>query len=96
MKEESLLLLSDLQKLINQVVFIDYTIIILGGAKRYFGFAGLPFNLGLSTFLYYREVQSVAMYYGYDIKNDTAELVIANEYLVGYGHIILMQPQAVI
>lgn len=56
----------------------------------------MPFNLGLSTFLYYREVQSVAMYYGYDIKNDTAELVIANEYLVGYGHIILMQPQAVI
>lgn len=32
MKEESLLLLSDLQKLINQVVLIDYIIIILGGA----------------------------------------------------------------
>ena len=32
MKEEPLLLLSDLQKLINQVVLIDYTIIILGGA----------------------------------------------------------------
>ena len=31
MKEEPLLLLSDLQKLINQVVLIDYTIIILGG-----------------------------------------------------------------
>ena len=31
MKEESLLLLSDLQKIINQVVLIDYTIIILGG-----------------------------------------------------------------
>ena len=29
MKEESILLLSDLQKLINQVVLIDYTIIIL-------------------------------------------------------------------
>lgn len=33
MKEESLLLLSDLQKLINQVVLIDYTIIILGGTN---------------------------------------------------------------
>ena len=33
MKEESLLLLSDLQKLINQVVLIDYTIIILGGKE---------------------------------------------------------------
>ena len=31
MKEEPLLLLSDLQKLINKVVLIDYTIIILGG-----------------------------------------------------------------
>ena len=31
MKEEPLLLLSDLQKLINQVVLIDYTIIILVG-----------------------------------------------------------------
>ena len=30
MKEESLLLLSDLQILINQVFLIDYTIIILG------------------------------------------------------------------
>ena len=33
MKEESLLLLSDLQKLINQVVLIDYIIIILGDDK---------------------------------------------------------------
>ena len=33
MKEEPLLLLSDLQKLINQVVLIDYTIIILGGIR---------------------------------------------------------------
>ena len=35
MKEESLLLLSDLQKLINQVVLIDYTIIILGDKTGY-------------------------------------------------------------
>ena len=36
MKEEPLLLLSDLQKLINQVVLIDYIIIILGdeGSRR--------------------------------------------------------------
>lgn len=35
MKEESLLLLSDLQKLINQVVLIDYIIIILGSDSSY-------------------------------------------------------------
>ena len=43
MKEESLLLLSDLQKLINQVVLIDYTIIILGGeayGQRKYGIVG--------------------------------------------------------
>ena len=34
MKEESLLLLSDLQKLINQAVLIDYTIIILEEVKK--------------------------------------------------------------
>lgn len=50
-----------------------------GGVTGYFGFAGLPFNLVLSMFLYYRAVQSVAMFYGYDVKNDSAELVIASE-----------------
>lgn len=50
-----------------------------GGATGAFGFAGLPFNLVLSIFLYYRAVQSVAMYYGYDVKDDPAELEIASE-----------------
>lgn len=50
-----------------------------GGVTGYFGFAGLPFNLVLSVFLYYRAVQSIAMFYGYDVKNDSAELVIAGE-----------------
>lgn len=50
-----------------------------GGGTGVFGFWGLPFNLVLSTFLYYRAVQSIAMYYGYDVKNDGAELVIASE-----------------
>lgn len=50
-----------------------------GGATGAFGFAGLPFNMVLSTFLFYRAVQSVAMFYGYDIKNDPAELLIASD-----------------
>lgn len=53
--------------------------LIEGGGTGYFGFAGLPFNLVLSTFLYYRAVQSVAMFYGYDVKNSAEELVIAGE-----------------
>jgi len=50
-----------------------------GGGTGAAGFAGIPFNLVLSTFIFYRAVQSVAMAYGYDVKNDPAELVIASE-----------------
>ena len=50
-----------------------------GAATGAPGFAGIPFNLVLSTFLFYSAVQSTAMYYGYDVKNDPAELVIAGE-----------------
>ena len=53
--------------------------LIEGGATGAFGFAGLPFNIVLSTFLYYRAVQSIALHYGYDIKNDASELVIASD-----------------
>ena len=55
---------------------------IEGGGTGYFGFAGLPFNLILSTFIYFRAVQSIAMYYGYDVKNDNEELIIANSVFV--------------
>ena len=43
------------------------------------GAPGLPCNLVLSTFLFYRAVQSVALFYGYDVKNDPAELELAGE-----------------
>lgn len=55
--------------------------LIEGGATGAVGFAGIPFNIVLSTFLYYRAVQSVAMFYGYDVKNDPSELVISAEVL---------------
>lgn len=50
-----------------------------GGGTGVFGFAGIPFNIVLSTFCYYRAVQSVAMFYGYDIKNNSDELALASE-----------------
>ena len=50
-----------------------------GGGTGALGFAGLPLNIALSTFLYFRAVQSFAMFYGYDVKNDSAEMVIASE-----------------
>ena len=55
MKEESLLLLSDLQKLINQVVLIDYTIIILGDES---GGLSSPFVYSV-TDLYYTRSSSI-------------------------------------
>lgn len=53
-----------------------------GAATGAPGFAGLPFNLALSTFLYYRTVQTIALFYGYDVKNSPEELVIASEVFV--------------
>lgn len=53
--------------------------VIEGGATGAAGFAGIPFNIALSTFIFFRAVQSIAMYYGYDIKNDSSELIIASE-----------------
>lgn len=43
------------------------------------GFAGLPFNIVFSMFLYYRAVQSVAMMYGFNVKEDPSEMVIAGD-----------------
>lgn len=43
------------------------------------GFAGIPFNLVLSNFLYFRAVQTIALSYGYDVKNNPSELEIAGQ-----------------
>lgn len=70
----------DISKLVSSYKTKDIGLAFAeGGITGIFGFAGLPFNLVLSTFLYYRAVQSVAMYYGYDVKNDANELVISSE-----------------
>lgn len=70
----------NISKLVSKYKTQDLTLALVEGAGTgAFGFAGLPFNLVLSTFLYYRAVQSVAMYYGYDVKNDAAELMIAGD-----------------
>lgn len=70
----------DISKLVNKNKFVDIIAsIVEGAACGAPGFVGLPFNLVLSTFLFYRAVQSIALFYGYDIKNDPAELQIASE-----------------
>lgn len=70
----------EISKLVNKAKLVDIiAAIIEGAATGAPGFAGIPFNLVLSMFLFYRAVQSVAMFYGYDIKNDPIELQIASE-----------------
>lgn len=70
----------DISKLVDQYKFQDLCLAVIeGGATGAFGFTGLPFNLVLSIFLYYRAVQSIAMFYGYDVKKDSAELIIAGD-----------------
>lgn len=73
----------DLSKIVAKYKYADIAAAIVEGAATGApGFAGIPFNLVLSTFLYYRAVQSIAMMYGYDVKNDPAELAIASEIFV--------------
>jgi hypothetical protein len=41
------------------------------------GLIGVPFNIALSFFLYFRATQNIAMHYGYDVHNDPSELQFA-------------------
>ena len=72
----------DLSKIVNSYKTQDVVIASVEGAGTgLLGFAGLPFNLVLSTFLYFRAVQSIAMFYGYDVKNNSDELALAGDVL---------------
>lgn len=68
----------DIAKLVNrfktQNVFVA---LAEGGSTGLLGLAGIPFNLATSLFIFYRSVQSIAMFYGYDVKNNADELEIA-------------------
>lgn len=49
-----------------------------GGVTGFFGLVGVPFNLAYTFFMYYRSVQAVALYYGYDVIDDPRELEFAS------------------
>lgn len=55
---------------------------IEGAGTGALGFKGLPLNIALSMFLYFRAVQLIAMIYGYDVKNSAAEMEIAGQVFV--------------
>ena len=57
----------DLSRLVGKEKFVDIiAALVEGAATGAPGFVGIPFNLVASTFLFYRAVQSTALFYGYD------------------------------
>lgn len=70
----------EIEKSIN---FKEYEHIFLtilqASATGFVGFPGIPFNMALSTFLYFRAVQSIALHFGYDVIDDMSELEFASE-----------------
>lgn len=78
----------DIQKTVKARTTANYVQAFLEGAATGIpGAAGLPFNIVLSTALYYRVVQNIAMHYGYDVKNDPAELEFAGEvFITAFTH----------
>ena len=68
----------DVQKIVSkfktQNVFVA---LAEGGITGAAGLPGIPLNIASSLFIFYRAVQSIAMYYGYDVRNNAEELEIA-------------------
>lgn len=70
----------DIQKILEKFKLVDIGAALTQGAGfGAAGFAGIPFNLVVSTFLFFRAVQAVALFYGYDVKDNPEELEIAGE-----------------
>lgn len=68
----------DIQKAVNKFKTQNVLVALAeGGATGAAGLAGIPLNITSSLFIFYRAVQSIAMYYGYDVRNNPDELEIA-------------------
>lgn len=64
---------------INKRRLVDLPVSLIGGGVTgFFGIKGVPFNLAYTSLMYYRSVQSIALYYGYDVKDDPRELEFAS------------------
>ena len=59
----------DIRKVVEKYKIADVGAALAQGAGfGATGFVGIPFNLVVSTFLFFRAVQAVALFYGYDVK----------------------------
>jgi hypothetical protein len=63
----------------NLDIFRIGSAFINGGATGLVGLAGIPVNLVISYFLYFRFIQEIAMYYGYNVHEDPRELEFASD-----------------
>jgi hypothetical protein len=64
---------------INRRKIVDLpSSLLVGGTTGFFGLYGVPFNLAFTFLMYYRTVQSIALYYGYDVVDDPRELEFAS------------------
>ncbi len=73
----------DISGIVNKEKFSNTLAATLEGlGTGAMGFAGLIPNLVASTFLYFRAVQSIAMYYGYNVKESAEEMEIASAVLM--------------
>lgn len=64
---------------LNRRKLIDLpSALVGGGATGFFGLAGVPFNIAYTFFMYFRSVQAIGLYYGYDIVDDPRELEFAS------------------
>ncbi|TFB13567.1 hypothetical protein E3U55_15720 [Filobacillus milosensis] len=67
------------KNVINRRKMFDLpTAFVGGGVTGFFGLWGVPFNLAYTFFMYYRTVQAVGLYYGYDVVDDPRELEFAS------------------
>lgn len=70
----------DIEKnIVNRRKLLDLpSAFVGGGVTGFFGLWGVPFNLAYTFFMYYRSVQAVGLYYGYDVIDDPRELEFAS------------------
>ena len=78
--EVCLVRVNEISQLVKKFQTRNFWLALAEGALTgVLGLPGIAPNLVLSTFIYYRAVQSVALLYGYDVKDNPSELMIATE-----------------
>src|SRR5208337_4494367 len=70
----------DIEKLLSKRNYGDIiAALVEGAATGAPGLFGVPFNIALSFFLFFRAVQGTGLFYGYDVKGDPRELELASQ-----------------